>query len=255
MICGRFAVVSHCSPGGSAGRAGGVRSRGQGKRAARRRISLDPSCRSQPRHRHDARAREVGDMIDALERLPRLLGRRDRHHRHQHGGCGKNCQRKAATCAKRIEAPDHPEQGNREDDRHDQLHPQPRKDREQERERVAIDQQEIEECQRQLQNIELEARQRDQQRHEAQRKRRGHAGPRQHEQEKAIDEDPRQQRQRDRKGSVFRGQQDDSTRQDAMRRPRQRRHRTGRRAMPDRRSGLFRVRRRLEFSPPAARGF
>ena len=59
--------------------AGGVRSRGQGKQAACRWIGLDPSCRSQPRYRHHARAREIRNMIDALERLPCLLGRRDRH--------------------------------------------------------------------------------------------------------------------------------------------------------------------------------
>ena len=38
------------------------------------------------------------------------------------------------------------------------------------------------------------------------------AGPRQHEQQKAIHEHPRQQRQRDRKRSVFGGKQDSQRR-------------------------------------------
>ena len=227
MICGRFTVVSHVSTGGSAGRR---RALPREQRAARRRIGLDPSCRRQPRHRHHAGAREVGDMIDALERLPRLLGHRHRHHRHQQRCRGKNGQRKAAAHAKRIGAPDQPQHRNGEHQRHDQLRPQPRKDREQERESVAIDDQEIEECQRQLQDVELEARHHDQQHHQDQRQRRADARPRQHEQEQAIDEHPRQQRQRDRERSVFPGQQDAPTPQDAARRPCQRRHRSGRRA-------------------------
>ena len=186
----------------------GMRARSQAKRAARRRIGLDPSGRRQPRHRDHARARETGNMIDALERLPRLLGHRDRHRRHRYGRCGKNRQHRAATDAERIGAPDRPQQRNRNHCRHDQLRPQLWKHREQERKRIAIDDQEIEERQGQLQNVELEARQHDQQHHQNKRQRRGDARPRQHQQEQAIHKDPRQQRERDPKKSVFRGEQD-----------------------------------------------
>ena len=172
-------------------------------------------------------------MIDALERLPRLFGRRDRHHRHRQRSLrqerpAKGGERARNGSARQISH----NSGTASTGRHDQLRPQLRKHREQEREGVAIDDQEIEECQRQLQNVELEARQHDQQHHQNQRQRRGDARPRQHQQEQAIDEDPRQHRQRDRERSVFPVTAAPPTPQDAARRPRRRRHRTGCRAAP-----------------------
>ena len=52
--------------------------------------------------------------------------------------------------------------GSRNQPRRDQLHLQAREHRQQERKRIAVDDQEVEECQRKLQNSELEVRQRDQ---------------------------------------------------------------------------------------------
>ena len=206
-MCGRLAVASQAVADGSAGRRGGARVPREAERAVRRRIGLDPSGRSQPRHRHHARARQIGNMIDALERLPCLLGRRDRHRRDQRGRRGHARQRKAAAHAERIETPDQPQQRNRNEACHDQLHLQPRKHREQERKRIAVDDQEVEERQRQLQNSELEVRQRDQDHDEGQRQRGADSGPPQHGQQEAVHEDPRQHRQRDRKRPVFGGQQ------------------------------------------------
>ena len=174
MMCGRLAVVSQASR--ARRQAGGARVPREAERAVRRRIGLDPSCRGQPRHRHHARARQIGDMIDALERLPWLLGRRDRHRRDQCGHRRHARQRETAAHAERIETPDQPQQRNRNEARHDQLHPQPRKHREQERKRIAVDDQEIEERQRELQDVELEMRQRDQQHREDERQRRAIAG-------------------------------------------------------------------------------
>ena len=188
--------------------AGGASVPREAERAVRRRIGLDPSGRSQPRHRHHARARQIGNMIDALERLPCLLGRCDRHHSDQRGARGHAGQCKAAAHAERIETPDQPQQWNRNEACHDQLHLQPRKHREQKRKRIAVDDQEVEERQRQLQNSELEVRQRDQDHDEGQRQRGADTGPLQHRQQEAVQEHPRQHRQRDRKRSVFGGQED-----------------------------------------------
>ena len=193
--------------------AGGVRVPREAERAVRRRIGLDPSGRRQPRHRHHARARQIGNMIDALERLPCLLGRCDRHRRDQCGRRGHARQRKAAAHAERIETPERPQQRSRNQPRHHQLHLQARKHREQERERIAVDDQEVEERQRQLQNSELEVRQRDQDHDQGQRQRCADAGPLQHDQQEAVHEDPRQHGQRDRKRPVFGGEQDRQPRQ------------------------------------------
>jgi hypothetical protein len=208
-MCGRLAVAVQASPDGNAGRAAA--------RASRARLSGPFAGGSASTHpvdaSHDARARQVGDMIDALERLPRLLGRCDRHYRDQCGRRSHARQRKAAAHAERIEAPERPQQRSRNQARDHQLHLQARKHREQERKRIAIDDQEVEERQRQLQNSELEVRQHDQDHEQSQRQRGADAGALQHDQQEAVHEDPRQHGQRDRKRPVFGGEQDRQRRQ------------------------------------------
>ena len=152
-------------------------------------------------------------MIDALERLPCLLGRGDRHHSDQRGARRHARQCKAAAHAERIETPDQPQQRSRNQPCRDQLHLQSRKHREQERKRIAVDDQEVEERQRQLQNAELEVRQRDQDRDEDERQRGADSGSLQHGQQEAVHEHPRQNGQRDRKRPVFGGHEDRQPRQ------------------------------------------
>ena len=94
-MCGRLTVVSQSAGGGSARRRS-MRAARQRQRGLRRRIGLDPAGRGQARHRDHAGAREVGDVVDALERLPGLLGHRDRHGRDRDRGKRQQRQRDLA---------------------------------------------------------------------------------------------------------------------------------------------------------------
>ena len=178
---------------GSAGRTAACASRARLQRAVRRRIGLDPSGRSQPRHRHHARARQVGNVIDALERLPCLLGRSDRHRRDQRGrrrhaaparsggARGTDRSARAPTAAEPQRAPPAINcicsRGNTESRNENVSRSMIRKSR-----KVSVS----------CRMSELEVRQRDQDHDQDQRQRGADAGPLQHGQQEAVHEDPRQ---------------------------------------------------------------
>ena len=222
-MCGRFTAGVAGLARRQRRAAGGVRARA-GQRAARRRIGLDPSGRGQPRHRHHAGAREVGDMIDALERLPWLLGRRDRHHRHQQRLSRQARPAKAG--------------GRRETDRRARSATTPgpqataatincvrnRGNTESRNEKVSRSM--IRKSRKVSDSCRMSNLKRDSAISSTTRasdSAAADARSRQHQQEQAIDEDPRQHRQRDRERSVFRATAGQPAPQDEAARPGQRR--------------------------------
>jgi len=79
MICGRIAVLSHFSMGGSDGQTAACDSRGQAKRAARRWIGLYQPSKPAATPPTTAEPRETGNMMMPWNGSHGCSGAADRH--------------------------------------------------------------------------------------------------------------------------------------------------------------------------------
>ena len=103
-----------------------------------------------------ARASEVGDVVVALERFPRLFRHRAREANDSGEAHGTACHRSQQPDPERIEAPDQDEYRYRQKRGDHHRHTQIGEDRQQEGDSVRIDDEKIEEARGHFQNFELE---------------------------------------------------------------------------------------------------
>ena len=170
-------------------------------------VGFEEAVAHQLGHCHHAGAGEVGNVVDAGERLPGLF----RHHagepRHAGKRDGRAEARRASPQPERIEPPEQDEQRNRDDRGRRQRRAQIGKYGQQKRDRIGVDDEHVEEAQGHFHNVVLEAGEHDHAHDHHQRQRRRHGRAAKQDEPEKIEEGPGQQRQRRRKRTVF-GQAD-----------------------------------------------
>ena len=150
----------------------------RGEAACDRRVRFEDAVLKEVVDGDDAGAREFREIAVVVIASPSLVRIGHRIERERRETAERGCERGQAPDAERIEPPQRIHQGNRDQPRQDHRPAQIRKDREQERDRVAVDHHEVDEVHRHLRDVVLEARQQHQHDDQGQRQRARQRGPR-----------------------------------------------------------------------------